>query len=113
MPIIYLEDILKQVDSKYLAVNIAAQRARQLNDERSLPMLMSNAEKPVSISLEALNEGKISYKELDQPVDTPEDSPFSSIHGDDEKVEVLEELHPSQERDDSDSDAPDEPEEGL
>ncbi len=32
MPIIYREDILEVIDNKYLAVNIAAQHARKLNE---------------------------------------------------------------------------------
>ena len=45
MPLIYLEDILEQGGNKYLAVNIAAKRAREINAENSLPMLVANAEK--------------------------------------------------------------------
>ena len=45
MPLIYLEDILEQGGNKYLAVNIAAKRAREINAENSLPMLVANAGK--------------------------------------------------------------------
>ena len=61
MSMIYLEDILKVVDNKYLAVNIAAQRARQLN-EREFALLSSTTRKPASVAAEELIEGKIGHR---------------------------------------------------
>ena len=57
MPVMYLEDVLEKGVNKYLVVNIAAQRGRHIN-EKGIPMLMDNAQKPVTLALEELNEGK-------------------------------------------------------
>jgi len=115
MPLIYLEDILEQSGNKYLAVNIAAKRAREINAENSLPMLMANAEKPVTIAINELRSGRIDYEELDQPEERLEDSPFVVIEGDeDEEAEGLEELQPTEEYYEEDEVTdPDETEEGL
>ena len=64
MSMIYLEDIIKIVDNKYLAVNMAAQRARQLN-EREFALLNSTMRKPASVATEELIEGKIGYRNAD------------------------------------------------
>ena len=64
MSMVYLEDILKVVDNKYLAVNMAAQRARQLN-EREFALLSSTTRKPASVATSELVEGKIGYKNAD------------------------------------------------
>ena len=64
MSMVYLEDILKVVDNKYLAVNIAAQRARQLN-EREFAFLSSATRKPASVATSELIEGKIGYRNAD------------------------------------------------
>jgi DNA-directed RNA polymerase omega subunit len=115
MPVIYLEDILEQGGNKYLSVNIAAGRARELNSERSLPMLMNNAQKPVTVAIDELRSGKIGYEALDQPRETMEDSPFGSIDGEEDKeAEVLEEFQPTAESYDEGSvKDPDEAEEGM
>ena len=113
MPLIYLEDILEQGGNKYLAVNIAAKRAREINAENSLPMLVANAGKPVTVAIDELRSGRIEHEKLDQPEQPVEDSPFAS--GDnDEEVEVLEELQPTEEvyEEDGVTDL-DETEEGL
>ena len=120
MSVIYLEDIRHIASSKFLAVNIAAQRARQLN-EKGIPILTANERKPAAVALEALVEGKIDYEEVDRTGDTSEDplifNPVVNEEG--EKSEELEELQPgpyvddtSQESDDSVEGA-DEIEEGL
>lgn len=115
MPLIYLEDILEKSGNKYLSVNIAAKRAREINAENSLPMLMANAQKPVTIAIDELRSGRIDYEELDQAEELVEDSPFGSIDNEeDEESEVLEELQPTEEvyEEDGVTD-PDEMEEGL
>ena len=93
MPVIFLEEVLKKskTSNKYVAVNIAAQRARNLT-ERSIAMLTGNAPKPVTIALEELVAGRIGHRVLDQAQDTADDSPFGAI--DDEDVTVAEELQP-------------------
>ncbi len=113
MRLVYLEDILEQSGNKYLAVNIAAKRAREINAENSLPMLMANAEKPVTAAIDELRSGRIGHEELDQSEQPVEDSPFAS--GDnDEEVEVLEELQPTEEvYEEEGVTDPDDAEEGL
>lgn len=64
MSMVYLEDILEIVENKYLAVNLAAQRARQLN-EREFALLSSTTRKPASVATEELIEGKIGYRNAD------------------------------------------------
>ena len=115
MPLIYLEDILEQSGNKYLAVNIAAKRAREINAENSLPMLMANADKPVTVAIDELSSGQIEHEELDQPEEPQEDSPFASIENEeDEEAEGLEELQSTEEyyEEDEVTDL-DETEEGL
>lgn len=111
MPLIYLEDILEQGGNKYLAVNIAAKRAREINAENSLPMLVANAEKPVTAAIDELKLGRIAHEESDKP----EESPFVSVDSEeDEEVETSEELQPTEEvYDEDDVTDPDEAEEGL
>ena len=115
MPLIYLEDILEQTGNKYLSVNIAAKRAREINAENSLPMLMANAEKPVTVAIDELRSGRINYEELDQPDAPLDDSPFASIDDEEaEETEVVEELQPTEEYYEEDEVVdPDEAEEGL
>lgn len=82
MPVIFLEEILKQAgNNKYLAVHIAGKRARELN-ERSISMLMGDHRKPAAIALEELKAGKIAYEEPEEPTDAPEDFPFPPIDDD-------------------------------
>ena len=115
MPLIYLEDILEHGGNKYLSVNIAAKRAREINAENSLPMLVANAEKPVTIAIDELRSGRIEYEELDQPEEPVEDSPFGAMEREeDEEVETLEEVQPTEEYyEEDDVVDPDEAEEGL
>ena len=114
MPLIYLEDILEHSGNKYLAVNIAAKRAREVNAENSLPMLLANAQKPVTIAIDELKSGRIGYEELDQTEESLEESPFVSIEEEDEDIGQAEESAPAEvyyEEDDATD--PDEVEEGL
>ena len=64
MAIVYLEDLVKHVPNKYLAVNVIAKRARSLNDEL-LGAGLSKKPKPVSVATEELQAGNLSYKILD------------------------------------------------
>lgn len=115
MPLIYLEDILENGGNKYLSVNIAAKRAREINAENSLPMLVANAEKPVTIAIDELRSGRIEFEELDQPDEPSEDSPFPSINSEeDEEAVVLKEFQSTEEYyEEADVTDPDETEEGL
>ena len=115
MPLIYLEDILEHTGNKYLSVNVAAKRAREINAENSLPMLMANAQKPVTIAIDELQSGRIDYEELDQAEKLLEDSPFASMDSEeDEGAEVSEEVQQTEEYyEEDDVTDPDETEEGL
>ena len=114
MPLIYLEDILEHDGNKYLAVNIAAKRAREINAENSLPMLITNAQKPVTIAIDELRSGRIDYEELDQPEESLEDSPFATVDTEEEDAEGVEELQLTEDYYEEDNVVdPDETEEGL
>ena len=116
MPLIYLEDILEHGENKYIAVNVAAKRAREINAENSLPMLIPNAEKPVTVAIDELKSGRIGYEELDRPDAPLDDSPFGSRDTEEDKeVEGLEETPPITEEhyEEGNVTDPDEMEEGL
>ena len=58
-------DLLKNVDSRYLLVNVVAQRARQISQEaeeyqQELP------EKPVTLAIREVAEGKLTATVKDQ-----------------------------------------------
>ena len=63
--VVYNEDLVKQVSNKYLAVNVAAKRARDLN-ANGLPIAPLNAtekkKKPVAIATQELVEGKLQFE---------------------------------------------------
>lgn len=113
MSVVYLEDIEDLVGNKYLAVNIAARRARQLN-EKGLPILNVNVQKPASVALQALVDGEIDYQQVDQFQDTSDEfSIFSPIADEqDEDSEIFEETFSNETQDESVDDL-EEPEEGL
>ena len=56
-----LESLMKKVDSKYTLVTLAAKRARELN-EGDAPLVDTKSEKVVSIAMEEIDEGKITYE---------------------------------------------------
>ncbi len=73
-----IDELLTRVDSKYALVIFASRRARQINDyyadlhEGSLfdnvgPLVDSTVDdKPLSVALHEINEGKLSVKRLDR-----------------------------------------------
>lgn len=113
MSVVYLEDIEDLVGNKYLAVNVAARRARQLN-EKGIPILKFNVRKPASVALQALVEGEIDYKQVDQFEDSSEEfSIFNPVAEEqDEDSEIFEQTFASETQDESGEDL-EEPEEGL
>lgn len=113
MSVVYLEDIEDLVGNKYLAVNVAARRARQLN-EKGIPILKFNVRKPASVALQALVEGEIDYQQVDQFEDTSEEfSIFNPVAEEkDEDSEIFEQTFSNETQDDS-VDELEEPEEGL
>jgi len=114
MPMIYLEDVIKVVGNKYLAINIAAKRARELN-EKGISLLNISSRKPASVALEELVEGKIDYRELDAHVETSDDLLiFHPVADEIERAEELEDSQPPETHvDDKGRGDPGEPEEGL
>lgn len=78
MEVIYDEDLVKSVTNKYLAVNVAAKRAREIN-ANGLPVAPANStpkQKPVSIATQELVEGKLSFKRSEAKAATSELSPI-------------------------------------
>ena len=63
--VVYNEDLVKRVSNKYLAVNVAAKRARDIN-ANGLPIAPSNAadkkKKPVAIATQELVDGKLHFE---------------------------------------------------
>ena len=64
--VVYNEDLVKTVENKYLAVNVVAKRARQINAD-GLPIVPSNIaskkQKPVAIATQELIDGKLRYEQ--------------------------------------------------
>ncbi|HHW54188.1 MAG: DNA-directed RNA polymerase subunit omega [bacterium] len=54
--------LLERVDSKYTLVVAAAKRARQLLKDGSLPEEEGKTPKPVTVALQEIAEGKLSYR---------------------------------------------------
>ena len=63
--VVYNEDLVKRVPNKYLAVNIVAKRARDINAD-GLPIVSSSTankkKKPIAIATQELVEGKLHYE---------------------------------------------------
>jgi DNA-directed RNA polymerase subunit omega len=75
-----IDDLLASVDSKYTLVILSAKRAREINSYYSqlgegrgefVPPLSETGlrNKPLSIALEEIAEGKIDYERLEEPVE--------------------------------------------
>ena len=56
-----LESLMTKVDSKYTLVTLAAKRARQLTDSDE-PLVDVDTTKVVSIAMEEIDQGKITYE---------------------------------------------------
>jgi DNA-directed RNA polymerase subunit omega len=76
-----IDDLLKQVESRYSLVILAAKRAREINSYYSqlgegrgefVPPLADTGDlrpKPLAIALEEIAEGKVTYEQLEAPGD--------------------------------------------
>ena len=110
MAIIYLEDLVKHVPNKYLAVNVIAKRARALNDEL-IGAGLTKKQKPVSIATEELASGELLYQKLDpkavepeiKSIFTSESDGYDAVEGD----EHIAELFGESPTEDTDADAED------
>lgn len=56
-----MRELLEKVDNRYTLVVEAAKRARQLVDGAP-KLIKTDSEKPVSIAIREINEGKIRYE---------------------------------------------------
>ena len=66
--VVYNEDLVKRVENKYLAVNVAAKRARDLT-AGGLPLASPSAankkKKPVAVATQELVEGKLHFEKVE------------------------------------------------
>jgi DNA-directed RNA polymerase subunit omega len=86
-----IDDLMDKVDSKFHLVHLAAKRAREINAYYSQlgeglgqhvpPLLQTETNKPLSIALQEIAEGKIEGREPSE--DTGED-PLAFIEGEGE-----------------------------
>lgn len=56
-----LDVLVEKVDSKYTLVVLAAKRAREIMDGQQ-PLTESKSNKPVTVALEEVAQGKITYE---------------------------------------------------
>lgn len=102
--VVYNEDLVKTVENKYLAVNIAAKRARDIN-ANGLPLAPSSTgdkkKKPVAIATQELIDGKLRFEEREAKVPDSKTPPiFTDVEEPEEEVgadifdeELLEQEH--------------------
>ncbi|MBM3672489.1 MAG: DNA-directed RNA polymerase subunit omega [Actinobacteria bacterium] len=79
-----MEHLLERVDSKFTLVTLAAMRAREINDYYNQlgeglgkivpPQVTSVSRKPLTISLEEIEAGKIESAPLPDEPEVPEDA---------------------------------------
>lgn len=85
--VVYNEDLVKTVKNKYLAVNVIAQRARDIK-ANGLPIAPSsstdNKKKPVAVATEELVEGKLRFEKTEAKTPTPK---TPSIFNDPEELD--------------------------
>lgn len=62
-----MQDLMKKVNNRYLLVNLAAQRARDIADDPSYE-ISDPDEKTVQIALDEIADGTIEYREGPRPV---------------------------------------------
>ena len=72
--VVYNEDLVKTVKNKYLAVNVAAKRARDIN-ANGLPLAPANTtdkkKKPVAIATQELIAGQLRFEKGEAKVPEP------------------------------------------
>ena len=81
--VVYNEDLVKTVKNKYLAVNVAAKRARDINAS-GLPLAPANAadkkKKPVAIATQELIDAKLHFEKSEAKVsDSKTPSIFTDV----------------------------------
>lgn len=55
-------DLLEKVENRYSLVIVTSKRARQLIDGDEAKVKVENAFKPLTIAINEVNEGKVSYE---------------------------------------------------
>lgn len=55
-----IEEVLKKGDSRYSLVMLTSKRARQIIDGAD-PLIETDSKRPVSIAMEEIAEGKVTY----------------------------------------------------
>ncbi len=111
MPVVYLQDVTKKIENKFLGINVMAQRGRQINQETS-PFFQVET-KPSTLAIDEFVAGKIGYRELGSAASDTDDLHIFSV---DESEEVAEQDDFQTEEiyvDQAISPEPDEREEGL
>lgn len=108
------EDLEGIIDNKYLAVLIAAKRARQLN-QGMLPSLKTNALKETTVALQELVAGKLNHVERKRPVEKRLDasSVFNLESTDEDEIGEVSDVQYVDDSDYEDRTEEDELEEGL
>ena len=93
--------------NKYLVVNIAAQRARELN-ERDLPIgeLARGAKKPTTQALLELMDGQLKYERVEAPSVIAEDDLIFDDAPDEEVAALFEEYENLNVEEDEEDDSP-------
>ena len=56
-----IDSLVKKVDNKYTLVTLAAMRARELNDGAAPLVEGAEGKKTVSVALQEIDDGKITY----------------------------------------------------
>ncbi|NEZ46005.1 DNA-directed RNA polymerase subunit omega [Clostridium niameyense] len=60
-------DLMEKVDNRYALIVITSKRARQIIDGKE-PLVDMDSTKPVTLAINEINEGKISYKTLKEGI---------------------------------------------
>ena len=60
-------DLLKKVNSRYTLVTMTAKRARQLVEGKE-PLMEIDSTKPVTIAINEINEGLLTYKTVKEGI---------------------------------------------
>lgn len=61
-----MQDLMKKVNNRYLLVNLAAQRARDLSTQEENSEIKLE-EKPIKVALDEICDGKIEYRQGPKP----------------------------------------------
>ncbi|MGM9616050.1 DNA-directed RNA polymerase subunit omega [Butyricicoccus sp.] len=101
-----MQDLMKRVNNRYLLVNLAAQRARDISsaeEESEVPL----EEKPIKIALDEICEDKIEYRPGPKPQPEPEVDILAAMEAaNGEADDLLEAEDEDEEEDEEPADAP-------